>query len=380
MTATDQRNEVELMNETVLILDDDISLLESLTDYLEIAEFSVLTASNGIEGLARMKEQAPDIIVCDITMPEMDGYAFFEQVRDNRDWLSIPFVFLSAKGEPEDVQHGYAIGADIYLKKPFDPDELITILRSKLQRAKELDSVIKTKIEYKTTSSLATYDYELRAPLQLIQRYMRVFQERKAHIDPGELDEIAQVMRVSLSRLVKLFEDLTMFVYIQSGAAGAEIQSQYQKINLSRDLQILMEEFRDRASQRGVTLHQFLPDELLMRGHAHYTREVFMRLIDNAIKFGQSGGNVWIEAAMLPEKVRVSIRDDGMGISKDELSKLFSTFKGGDRIRIDLQGAGLGLAIAGKLVGLHGGEIKVESALGKGSTFEVLLPHNLVEE
>ncbi|MCJ7567323.1 MAG: response regulator [Anaerolineales bacterium] len=367
------------MNETVLILDDDISLLESLSDYLEIAEFSVLTANNGIEGLARMKEQAPDIIVCDIMMPEMDGYAFFKQVREHREWLSIPFVFLSAKGEPEDVQHGYAIGADLYLKKPFDPDELITILRSKLQRAKELDSVVKTKIEYKTTSSLAAYDYELRAPLQLIQRYMRVFQERKAHVDPKEVDEVAHVMRVSLSRLVGLFEDLTMFVYIQSVGAGTEFQSLYQNFNLSRDLQQLVEEFRDQARQRGVTLHSFLPDELLMHGHAHYIREVFKRLIDNAIKFGQSDGNVWIEATRLPEMVRVSIRDDGMGIAKDEFSRLFSSFKGDARVRIDLQGAGLGLAIAGKIVSLHGGEIKVESALGKGSTFEVWLPQNHAE-
>ena len=116
-----------------------------------------------------------------------------------------------------------------------------------------------------------------------------------------------------------------------------------------------------------------------MHGHAHYTREVFKRLIDNAIKFGQSGGNVWIEATRLPEMVRVSIRDDGMGIAKDELSRLFSSFKSDDRVRIDLQGTGLGLAIAGKIVGLHGGEIKVESALGKGSTFEVWLPQNQAE-
>lgn len=89
---------------------------------------------------------------------------------------------------------------------------------------------------------------------------------------------------------------------------------------------------------------------------------------------------MWIEAEILREMVRVSIRDDGMGISKDELSKLYSSFKGGDRVRIDLQGAGLGLAIAGKLVRLHGGEIKVESALGKGSTFQVWLPLNLGDD
>ena len=110
------------MNETVLILDDDISLLESLADCLELADFSVMIGNHGIEGLARMDEQRPDIIVCDIMMPEMDGYTFFEQVRDNRDWLSIPFVFLSAKGGTADLKLGYKLGADHYVKKPFDPD------------------------------------------------------------------------------------------------------------------------------------------------------------------------------------------------------------------------------------------------------------------
>ena len=368
------------MNETVLILDDDISLLESLADCLEIADFSVMTGNNGIEGLARMDEQRPDIIVCDIMMPEMDGYEFFKQVRDNRDRLSIPFVFLSAKSDPGDIQHGYALGADHYMKKPFDPDDLIILLRSKLQRAKELNSVIKTKIEHNREPRFEAFDPELRAPLNLIQQYMMVYQERKANVEPGEADDIARVMQASLSRLVKLFEDLTLFVYIQSGAAGVEFQTLYQKIDLSTDLNQLLEEYQDRAGQRGVALHHSLPDELLMHGHAHYTREIFKRLIDNAIKFGQTGGNVWIEAEILREMVRVSIRDDGMGISQDELSKLYTSFKGGDRVRIDLQGAGLGLAIAGKLVRLHGGEIKVESALGKGSTFQVWLPLNLGDD
>jgi len=367
------------MNETVLILDDDISLLESLADCLELADFSVMIGNHGIEGLARMDEQRPDIIVCDIMMPEMDGYTFFEQVRDNRDWLSIPFVFLSAKGGTADLKLGYKLGADHYVKKPFDPDKLITLLRSKLQRAKELNTVIKTKIEHRQEPCFEAFDPELRANLNLIQNYMRVYQERKASVAPGEADDIARVMQASLSRFVKLFEDLTLFVYIQSGAAGVEFQILYQKIDLAMDLQQLLEEHQDRARQRGVALHHFLPNELQMHGHAHYTREVFKRLIENAIKFGQPGGNVWIEAEIRREMIRVSIRDDGMGIAKDELSKLYSSFKGGDRVRIDLQGAGLGLAIAGKLVRLHGGEIEVESALGKGSTFKVWLPLNLGE-
>ncbi len=368
------------MNGTVLILDDDSSLLESLADCLEAADFSVLKGNNGIDGLDRMDEQRPDIIVCDIMMPEMDGYMFFKQVRDNRDWLSIPFVFLSAKSGTADLKLGYELGADLYVKKPFDPDKLITMLRSKLQRAKELNSVIKTKIEHRREPCFESFDPEFRAPLNLIQNYMRVYQERIASVAPGEADDIARVMQATLSRFVKLFEDLTLFVYIQSGAVGVEFQILYQKIDLSMDLQQLLEEYQDQARKRGVTFHHFLPDEFLMHGHAHYTREIFKRLIENAIKFSQAGGNVWIGAEIRQEMIRVSIRDDGMGISKDELSKLYSSFKGGDRIRIDLQGAGLGLAIAGKLVHLHGGEIQVESALGVGSTFQVWLPRNLGEE
>ncbi len=367
------------MHETVLILDDDTAILEGLGDYLEIAGFLVMTGKNGIEGLARMDEQRPDIIVCDIMMPEMDGYTFIERVRDNADWLSIPFVFLSAKGDPGDVQQGYVLGADHYIKKPFDPDELVNLLRAKLQRAKELHSVIKTETKLQSAPKRGAFDPGLRATLNLIENYMRVYQERKEHIDHGEADDIARVMQTSLSRFLKTLEDLTLYVYIQSGAASVEFQSLYQKVNLSMELQQLVEENWKWAGQRGVSLHHSFPGGLFMHGHVHYTREILKRLIDNAIKFGKRGGNVWIEAEKLDEMIQISIRDDGMGISKEELSKLFESFKGDDRVRIDLQGAGLGLAIAGKLVRLHGGEIQVESELDKGSIFRIWLPINLGE-
>jgi putative two-component system response regulator len=105
---------------------------------LTMAGFVVLSAANGREALQRMAYVTPDIIVSDITMPEMDGYAFFDAVRARAEWLSIPFIFLTARGAKRDIISGKGLGAEDYLVKPIHRDELLSAVRSRLNRSGQL--------------------------------------------------------------------------------------------------------------------------------------------------------------------------------------------------------------------------------------------------
>ena len=123
---------------TILIVEDHHILREGLSIMLESEGFSVLTANNGRHALNEMEAACPDLILSDITMPEMDGYAFYQEVRAHTDWVTIPFVFLTARGEREEVFASKEMGVEDYLVKPVDRQELITTIRARLDRSNQL--------------------------------------------------------------------------------------------------------------------------------------------------------------------------------------------------------------------------------------------------
>ena len=127
----------------VLLIEDDSVLRENTAELLELSEYEVITASNGKKGVKAAKTHLPNVIVCDIMMPELDGYGVLEKLSKEESTMHIPFIFLSAKTEKEDIRKGMNLGADDYLTKPFEENDLINAIESRLARTailKELDS------------------------------------------------------------------------------------------------------------------------------------------------------------------------------------------------------------------------------------------------
>ncbi|GAB4217087.1 MAG: response regulator transcription factor [Synechococcales cyanobacterium] len=122
----------------LLLVDDDPNLVLLVKDYLEFRGYEVLPASNGREALDVMGSFSPDLIICDVMMPEMDGYTFVENIRSNptTDW--IPVIFLSARGQTADRVRGLTTGADVYMVKPFEPEELVAQVESSLKHTERL--------------------------------------------------------------------------------------------------------------------------------------------------------------------------------------------------------------------------------------------------
>ena len=127
-----------MKQDVILIADDNEILRTALEEMLSLAGFVIFSAANGREALAKMEHVTPDLIVSDITMPDVDGYAFFEAVRAKSEWLSIPFIFLTARGAKKDNINGKGLGAEDYLVKPIHRDELLIAIRSRLNRSNEL--------------------------------------------------------------------------------------------------------------------------------------------------------------------------------------------------------------------------------------------------
>jgi DNA-binding NarL/FixJ family response regulator len=122
------------MSAQLLLVDDEPGLREAVSDYLQESGFSVQVASNAREGWDWMQQNTPDLVISDVMMPQVDGYQFLKQLREDPRFQTVPVIFLTAKGMTGDRIQGYQAGVDAYLPKPFDPDELVAIVENLLSR------------------------------------------------------------------------------------------------------------------------------------------------------------------------------------------------------------------------------------------------------
>jgi len=360
---------------TILVVEDDGALLEGLHDMLELSGYHVLTARNGVEGLAVLQARLPDLIVSDINMPRMDGYQFYNQVRARPDWVSIPFIFLTAKSEKSDVRHGKILGADDYITKPFEEADLLVAVQAKLNRRVQLDAAHSRQVADLKRTILTTLNHEFRTPLTYITTYTDMLGD--ANISTDEFKEYMRGIQAGSDRLRRLVEDFISLVELQTGEAQQTYDRRCARLpDLDMLLDLAIERVRARAEARRVTLAletaRPLPAILADR---EFLLDAVVRLLDNAIKFSRkAGGLVTLRAAPGGHGVRIEVIDEGLGIPSAQLDKIFDMFYQIDRAKLEQQGSGSGLAIAQSIVRMHGGQILARSVVNAGSTFTIELP------
>jgi len=131
----------------LLLIDDDPNLILLVKDYLEFNGYEVITANHGREAIKILEQDTPDLIICDVMMPEMDGYSFVQEIRQNPSLEWLPVIFLSAKGQSKDRIKGLTQGADVYMVKPFEPDELVAQVKSTLNQTMRLMGSSQKKVD-----------------------------------------------------------------------------------------------------------------------------------------------------------------------------------------------------------------------------------------
>lgn len=359
----------------ILLADDDPAIPEGVADLLNGHGYRVITAHNGREALAAMQHEQPDIIISDILMPDMDGYDFFRAVRSNPLWTPIPFIFLTAYGQRKDIRRGHSLGVDAYLTKPFEPEDLLVLVESRLRRVRELHETARADVERMKQQLVTIFSHELRTPLTYIYGYVDMLREQYAELDQATVETMLDGMRRGAERLTHLVEDLMLIVQLDSGVVETEIALRRAPTLLSAVVEEVVERYRHVAEARHVVLEADVPPDLRVLGVALYLQDALGRLVDNAIKFcKRQGGHVVIAAEEQGNHIFLRVSDDGIGIDPSCLETIFERFAQLDRNRLEQQGVGLGLTIARDLIRLHDGRITVESQPGAGSTFTIILP------
>jgi signal transduction histidine kinase len=362
----------------ILIVEDNTGLREMLATLLEEEGYAIQTAEDGLAALALMETTRPDLIVSDIMMPRMDGYALFQAVRARPNWTTIPFIFLSAKAERSEVLQGKELGAEDYVTKPFEIAELVAIVRARLTRARALQQAAEADFARLKEQIIRVLSHELRTPLTPIVGFTELLKDNAADLPTEAFQESLEAIYRGALKLWQVTEDMLLLVRIDTGQAAQEFARHVGPCrDLSAPITATVNKFTASANERGVTLTvQVAPVAATVNLYDDFFCDALGRLLDNAIRFSapHQGQGVTVRLGPAQGGVEVAVCDRGIGIAAEALPRLFARFGQIDRGKLEQAGTGNGLAIAQALIYLHGGEIRAASTAGQGSTFTIWLP------
>lgn len=364
----------------ILLVEDDNTLLKGMCDLLELAGYQVSLAEDGAVALQVLEtsDTTPSLIVSDIRMPNMDGYEFLEAVRERPEWLSIPFIFLTAKGEKEDIRDGKLRGADDYLTKPFDFRDLLVAVQSTIRRHEELSALQESRMEALKQRILTVLNHEFRTPLSFIVAYADLMATSPTFEHSEELRQYIDGILEGSERLQRLVESFLVLAELETGQGPKTYERRKALIENPEELiRDVIETAQCRAASKGVGLELLAASSLPpVIGDQEYLKLAFGHLLDNAIKFSpsQPQARVTVSVTTNEQDLIVAVRDQGRGIPPQERERLFDPFYQVDREQYEQPGAGVGLAIVHHVAELHRARVEVESQPGQGSCFRFRLP------
>lgn len=361
----------------VLVVEDDIDLLNGLEEILKMEGYDVLKADNGFKGLETLRAHAavpPDLIISDVRMPGMDGFELLREVRQEKQWINIPFIFLTARSDRLDIYEGKTLGADEYILKPYHAEDLLVTVRARLKRHRDLAAAQNDVIDSLKRKIITILNHEFRTPLSLVVAYADLLRDSDVStMDETELLTFLHGVNSGAERLRRLVDNFILLVELETGEAAKNYSWRRQDIfNLPDLLQTAGNQATQvEGRQRDVILT--LPDTCaVIEGDPQYLVNAMRELIDNAIKFSQDPVQVGLDCQS--DYVEMWVMDTGRGIPDEEMKQIWNSFYQINREVLEDQGTGAGLAIVRGITRIHGGTVHAESTVGKGSRFTIRIP------
>ncbi len=388
----------------VLIAEDNPDM-RALLATLVGRHYRVRAARNGREALEMAREQAPDLVLSDVMMPEMSGTELCQAIKSDPSLENLPVVLVTSKAEDEMKIEGLELGADDYVTKPFHPRELLARIHSlvrvsTLQRALEgrndqlertLSELKEAQVQLVKSERLAAVGelaagiaHEVNNPVNFALNAARAMQLSVEELDDlaesdgetakelAEAQEVAETIRElsgivseGLNRTSVLVADLRDFASGNQGKARSTV-------SLERGVQSTLHLLGRAASDAGVALVPEIQEGVaFVEGDAGALNQVMLNLVKNAIQAVGEGGHIEVALSGDDETVRFTVRDDGPGIDEETSLRLFEPFF---TTKAPGEGTGLGLSISRQIARDHGGDLDVESTPGEGATFTLTLP------
>jgi signal transduction histidine kinase len=359
----------------ILINADNPDITQVLATILEKKGYSTLSAFGGAEGIRCLETTTPSLILCDILMPEMDGFQVFRRVRADRRWRSIPFAFLTALSDDETRVTSSEMGVEAYITKPFKIPELVAVISGVLRRAQELQTYTEADTASFKSQLLYTFTHELNTPVSVIRMLTEAMRHNYRRLNEQEMGEYLELLGRSTGELSHIVESMLLALQIDSGRAQALFREWAAPQQVGALVKSCIDKLMPLAHERGVGIAaQGLEADLWVLGHEEQMRHIIGRVLDNAIRFSPRGQEVGVVLSQATGQAQLEITDRGPGLSPDEVKAAFDRLRQVNRERQEQQGVGLSLSLVKDLLSLHGGSIQVRSAPGHGSSFIIFLP------
>jgi len=361
-------------NALIQVVDDDPALNMAICEILRLYDFTVESFPNGQLALAWLKHHRPDVILCDIMMPGMDGYTLLRHTRADPQLRTLPFIFLTARDSIDDHRMAREIGVDDYLIKPIDSENLVIAIRNALRRQQMIKEEMVRQNDELRTRIVNVLQHEFRTPLTFVLGYSEYLLET---IDSGvDLEDLRSSVVSILDggrRLQRLIEGFLLLAELQNYTIRPEDTAALNALNLWQSIIPGFETALQTAKLKLEVLSR--NSQVLINGNPYLLQESLRRLLDNAILYRRAESEkIQLSVDNHPPYVGLRITDDGVGMAPEQVEALAQPFEQPDRDNRTTAGVGLSLALIRHIAHLHGGNLEIESMAGEGSSFTIWLP------
>jgi two-component system sensor histidine kinase/response regulator len=359
----------------ILIVDDVVSNVLLLKILLSNEKFMVCTANSGEACIEQTKAEHPDLILLDVMMPGIDGFQTASILKKDPATQNIPIIFLTALNNPSDLVHGFQVGASDFLTKPFNKEELIVRVMHQIELVAAKRLIERQNAELRATignrdKMYSVIAHDLRSPMASIRMVLNLVVSAVSPESVGpELFELLDKANKESEDVHDLLDNLLKWTKSQTGRLNVVTQD----LDLDDIIPGVVDIFEMIAMTKKIKLQYQGCGSLMVRADNDMLKTVVRNFISNAVKFSPENSSIEVVVNREGDFAKVSIHDHGVGIAPERLAGIFkkgeTTYGTGGE-----EGSGLGLQLCADFARKNGGDVMVESVLGEGSTFSVLVP------
>jgi CheY-like chemotaxis protein len=357
----------------ILLIEDNPNVLLNTTKMLQAEGHIVISANNGRSGLEMARQHIPSLIICDIMMPEIDGYGVIADLRSNPATTTVPFIFLSARSDKNDLRQGMELGSDDYLTKPFTRDELLGAINAQFRKQEIISDYYRQELINLRGNISKSLPHQLLFPAIEVMGLADILVKNYHAMQAYEVPDIGKRIRKAGRDMHEMVKKFLLYAELESTESNSEWTSQicnskttFVDIEVSSWSKEIAENY-----SRGSDLIAHIQDASIHISDS-YLQVIVKELVDNAFKFSSEGTDVNVIGGFDEKEYCFTITDHGQGMPPDQLA--FGAYVKFEKKLYVQQGTGLGLAIAKRLIDLHGGRLEIESIPYEQTTVNVFLP------